>query len=257
MRSPGYKRAVNITVVTWNIHGSAGPNLDAIRERLRAVGADVVALQEVRRSQARALAQGLGWVTEHWSFKHWPLWNPAEGLAVLSPHPLIEARTVTLSSGAPPWSFRRRIAQLCALGVGEHTLRLANCHLASENADARFEQAQRLVGLLEPGSLVAGDLNAQPGRRVLRLLLQAGLRDAWAELHPNANAADGATSWRRQDPDDRPSNRIDYILVAVGYGVRAATVPTAADSDLGAYRRLSDHLPVRADLEYEPESATR
>jgi endonuclease/exonuclease/phosphatase family metal-dependent hydrolase len=248
---------VNITIVSWNIHGSAGPDLDAIGQRLRAFGADVVALQEVRRSQARALAERLGWVTKHWSFKHWPLWNPAEGLAVLSPHPLIEARTVTLSSGEPPWSYRRRIAQLCVLGLGEHGLRLANCHLASENADARFEQAQRLTGVLEPRSFVVGDLNAQPARRVLRLLLQAGLRDAWAELHPNANAAEGATSWRRQDPDDRPSNRIDYILVPVGYRVIAATVPSAADSDLSAYRRLSDHLPVRADLEYEPDQQER
>jgi endonuclease/exonuclease/phosphatase family metal-dependent hydrolase len=26
-------------------------------------------------------------------------------------------------------------------------------------------------------------------------------------------------------------------------------VPSAADSDLSAYRRLSDHLPVRVDVE--------
>jgi endonuclease/exonuclease/phosphatase family metal-dependent hydrolase len=248
MRRPGYKRAVNFTIVTWNIHGSERPDLDAIGQRLGAFGADVVALQEVRRSQARALGERLGWVTVHWSFKHWPLWNPAEGLAVLSPHPLLDSRTVTLSRGAPPWNYRRRIAQLCVLGLGEHRLRLANSHLASDDADARFEQAQRLVAAREDGSFVVGDLNAQPGRRVLRLLLEAGLRDAWAELHPNPNPAEGATSWRRQDPDDRPSQRIDYVLVPTGYGIVAAAVPSAADSDLSAYRRLSDHLPVRAEL---------
>jgi endonuclease/exonuclease/phosphatase family metal-dependent hydrolase len=257
MQSPGYKRAVNLTVVTWNVHGSAGPDLDAIGERLRAFGADIVALQETRRRQADALAQRLGWMTAHWSFKHLPLGTSAEGLAVLSPHPLVDARTVTLSRGAPPWSYRRRIAQLCVLDAGDHQLRLANCHLASESADARFEQAQRLVDLLDPGSFVVGDLNAQPGRRVLRLLLGAGLRDAWAELHPNAPDTDGATSWRARDTDDRPSDRIDYILVPSRDRIIAATVPTAADSDLSAYRRLSDHLPVRAVLEDQPDQHAR
>jgi endonuclease/exonuclease/phosphatase family metal-dependent hydrolase len=246
---------VNITIVTWNIHGSARPDLDELSERLHAFGADVIALQEAQRRQARALAQRSGYVTAHWSFKHLPLGNPAEGLAVLSPHPLVDVRTVTLSRRALPWSYRRRIAQLCVLDVGEGRLCLANSHLASEDADARFEQARRLVGLLERGSFVAGDLNAQPGRRVLRVLLDAGLRDAWAEQHPSATATEGATNWRRRDPDDRPSDRVDYILVPAGYRVTDATVPSAADSDLRACRRLSDHLPVRVDLETSPSSS--
>lgn len=235
--------------MTWNIHGSARPDLAAIGERLRAFGADVIALQEVHRRQARALRQGLGCVTGHWSFKHLPLGNPAEGLAVLSPHPLVDARTVRLSRCAPPWSYRRRIAQLCVLNVGEGRLRLANSHLASDDADARFEQAQRLLALLEDGSFVVGDLNARPGRRVLRHLLDAGLRDAWAELHRGASSGEGPTNWRRRDPDDRPSDRIDYVLVPAGYRVVTAAVPSAADSDLSSYRRLSDHLPVRVEIE--------
>src|SRR5262249_11115776 len=80
---------VNLTVATWNLHGSARPDLDQIAQRLDALRADVVALQEVRCRQARTLARTLGWETAHWSFKHWPFWNPPEGLAVLSPHPLV------------------------------------------------------------------------------------------------------------------------------------------------------------------------
>ena len=232
---------MSITAVTWNIHGSGRPDVAVICELLRGFSPDVVALQEVRRAQAGALAQSLGWATAHWSFKHWPIPSPAEGLAVLSPHRLVDAETVTLSTWEPPWTYRRRIAQLCALDAGGSELRLTNTHLASDDANARRAQAERLLARVRPDSFLAGDLNARPGGAALQLLLDAGLRDA--------AATEGATNWRPGDPDDRPTNRIDYVLVPAGSLVVAATVPSSADSDLTAYRRLSDHLPVRAEVE--------
>ncbi len=240
---------MRLRIVTWNLHGSARPDLEWVAKQLEGFGADVVALQEVQRRQVHALAQQLRAVTAHWSLKHLPLGNPAEGLAVLSPHRLVDARTVTLSTGAPFWSYRRRIAQLCALDLGGHVFRLANCHLASDDAGARRAQAAQLLAVLEPGTVVVGDLNARPGRAVLRRMSRAGLRDAWGELHPGAPDGDGATNWRDRDRDELPSNRLDYILVPEGCRVVDATVPSAADSDLSRYRRLSDHLPVRAELE--------
>jgi endonuclease/exonuclease/phosphatase family metal-dependent hydrolase len=239
---------VSLGVVTWNIHGSARPDLDAIASHLEGFAADVVALQEVQRRQAHALASRLRSVTAYWSFKHLPLGNPAEGLAVLGPHRLIDARTVVLSRGAPLWSHRRRVAQLCTLDVGGRVFRLANCHLASDDAGERRAQAGRLVARTEAGTIVAGDLNARPGGTLLRRLSRSGLRDAWAELHPDDGDAEGATNWRRIDPETRPSNRLDYILVPAGFRIVAATVPSADDTDLRAYRRLSDHLPVHVEL---------
>jgi endonuclease/exonuclease/phosphatase family metal-dependent hydrolase len=223
---------VSIGVVTWNLRGRARPDLGKIGELLTRFGADIVALQEVQRQQVRALAAALGSVTAEWSFKHWPFPTPAEGLAVLSRHRLLRARAITLSKCVPPWSYRRRIAQLCALEIGGRAVRLANCHLANDDAEARLAQAQRLLTELEPGSFVAGDLNARRGGRVLRLLRDAGLRDARAEAHPDA-------------ADDY----IDYVLVPEGWRVIDVWTPSATDSDLATYARLSDHLPVRADFE--------
>ncbi len=154
-----------------------------------------------------------------------------------------DTRTVALSKGAAPWSYRRRIAELCTLELDGRRLRLANCHLAFDDADERLAQAERLLARLQPGTFVVGDLNARPGGDVLRLLLGAGLRDAWAELHPDATDTDGVTNWRSRDLDDRPANRLDCILVPQGYQVVTATVPCAVDSDLTAFRRLSDHRP--------------
>jgi endonuclease/exonuclease/phosphatase family metal-dependent hydrolase len=240
---------VTISVVTWNIKGRAQPDLERVAVQLDDFGADVVALQEVLRRQASGLARRLGWATAHWSFKHLPFPSPPEGHAVLSPHSLVDAETVTVSEGAPFWSYRRRIAQLCAFGVGGRTLHMANTHLASDDRGARAAQAERLLTHVQSDSWVVGDLNASPGGAVLQLFRAAGLRDAWAELHPGAQRGEGATNWRRSDPDDRPTNRIDYVLVPAGCRVVAAAVPSATDSDLSAYRRLSDHLPVRVEVE--------
>jgi endonuclease/exonuclease/phosphatase family metal-dependent hydrolase len=223
---------VSIALVTWNLRGRARPDVGTIGELLLGFSAEVVALQEVQRWQARTLATALGSVTAEWSFKHWPFPTPAEGLVVLSRHRRMSARTVTLSRYVPPWSYQRRIAQLIRLEAGGRTVSLANCHLANDDADARLAQAQRLLTQLERGSFVAGDLNARPGGKVLRLLREAGVRDAMAEAHPDA-----------------PTDRIDYVLVPAGWRVVDAWTPSDADSDLAMYRRLSDHLPVRADLE--------
>ncbi|HET6919486.1 MAG TPA: endonuclease/exonuclease/phosphatase family protein [Jiangellaceae bacterium] len=160
-----------------------------------------------------------------------------------------EARTFVLSRGIPPWSYRRRIAQLVRLRLAERILLLANTHLASGDARARRQQARRLLAVLQPGTLAVGDLNDRPSSDVLRLLTGAGLRDTWAALHPDAPEADGATHWRPRDPDERPTRRLDYVLAPQGDHLLAATAPTAADSDLGAYRRLSDHLPLTTRLE--------
>jgi endonuclease/exonuclease/phosphatase family metal-dependent hydrolase len=244
----GYEERVAITVVTWNVHGSAGPDLDAAGERLRSFDPALVALQEVQQRQARALARRLGWRTAYWSFKHWPIRGLSEGHALLTPHRLVAARTVTLSRWMWPWTYRRRIAQLCEVetAAGER-VRLANCHLASDDAAERLAQARRLLARLQPDTVVVGDLNARPGSAVLRRMLDAGLRDAWAEANLDAPAAEGVTNWRSSDPDDRPTNRLDYVLVPDPYRVVEAAVPSA-DADLISYRRLSDHLPVRVEL---------
>jgi endonuclease/exonuclease/phosphatase family metal-dependent hydrolase len=240
---------VAITVLTWNLHGSARPDLDAVAEQLRVMAPDVAAVQEVQHGQAIAIARALGWASAHWSFKHFPVVKAPEGLAVLSPHPLEEARTVVLSRCIPPWSHRRRIAQLVRLRLAERILPLANTHLASGDARARLPQARRLLAVLQPGTLVVGDLNDRPGSDVLGLFTAAGLRDTWGALHPDAPEADGATHWRPRDQDERPTRRLDYVLAPQGDHLLAATVPTAAGSDLGAFRRLSDHLPLTTRLD--------
>jgi hypothetical protein len=46
-------------------------------------------------------------------------------------------------------------------------VRLGNSHLASDDADMRFAQAERLVSRLRPAMIVVGDLNAHPRGHIL------------------------------------------------------------------------------------------
>jgi endonuclease/exonuclease/phosphatase family metal-dependent hydrolase len=235
-------------LTTWNLHGSARPDLDRVAARLG--DNDVLALQEVQRGQARALARTLGWPTAYWSFKHFPLVRPPEGLAVLSRYPMVSARRITLSRGAPFWSHGRRIAQFVELELGgAAVLSLCNTHLGITGSDERLAQARRIVAEMEPNTLLAGDLNDAPTSLPLACLREAGLRDAWADANPGTSDVDAATGWDARA--GRPSDRLDYVLVPDRIRVLHATTPLAV-GDYAEVLQLSDHLSLTVGFELAP-----
>jgi endonuclease/exonuclease/phosphatase family metal-dependent hydrolase len=75
-----------VRVLTWNVQGSDGLDVDAAAHHIRGQSPDVVALQEVQRRQAARLASALEMPGRRWALKHWPIIRRAEGLAVLTPH---------------------------------------------------------------------------------------------------------------------------------------------------------------------------
>lgn len=197
-----------LTVVSWNIAwgygwGSEGsgkarprPHFDAsiaqIGAALKAVGADVVLLQEVdfdsRRShhqdQARLLAQaaGLPYVAraESWTapWVPFPYWPPSEqfgtmhsGGAILSRFP-IEAHEVELlekPAENPAWYnlfYLFRYLERADVRVGAHTLTVFNTHLEAFKQDNRVLQAkltrERLSAAMGPHLIYGGDLNSVP-----------------------------------------------------------------------------------------------
>jgi endonuclease/exonuclease/phosphatase family metal-dependent hydrolase len=236
---------VPVRLTTWNLHGSARPDVARVAARLR--DNDVLALQEVQRGQARALVRALGWPSAYWSFKHWPLVTRPEGLAVLSRSRLLRARRITVSRGAPPWNHGRRIAQFVELDLGAGAvLSLCNTHLGTTGPDDRLAQARRIVGEMPPGTLLAGDLNDASTSPALACFRSAGLRDAWADAHPGSPDIEAATGWDARA--GRPSDRLDYVLVAENIDVRDATTPLTVGDHEDALA-LSDHLPLTVGLD--------
>ncbi len=229
-------------ILTWNLHGSAQPNLALVAEVIAGYAPDVVALQEVQRHQAHHLAHRLGW-RHAWARKHFPysplLWRRAEGLAVLSPHLLSDTSPRTLSPGVSTWTYRHRIVLATDVARGGDVVRVYDTHLSSDSADERIAQSRRLaaqIGLDDPPlAIVAGDLNAHDEVEVLREFRRVGLRDAG-----------GAPT----NPSIAPVQRLDYVVVP-----EAAVITDEHSPDGGqSWHELSDHLPVMVELRFAPSN---
>jgi endonuclease/exonuclease/phosphatase family metal-dependent hydrolase len=251
---------VELTLVTWNLKGSEGPDLAAVADHLAAAGADLVVLQEVQRRQARAVARRLGATSSRWGFKHWPVRTWAEGMAVLGVSRPARVRTRALSFRFRPWSWRRRIYQLAVVDLAPSPgvpavhppLTLVNAHLSpharAAMRTAEVETVATALGAAPGPIVVAGDLNDDPGADFFARLTAAGLRDAWDDAAPPGKRA--ATNWRgwRRGTTDEPSRRLDYVLVSGGVRVVRVDIPRPGDEGFARFAGLSDHLPVAATV---------
>jgi endonuclease/exonuclease/phosphatase family metal-dependent hydrolase len=226
-----------ITVMTWNIHGSARPSLQSIAGWIELSGASVVLLQEVQRRQATQLAEILRWNSAEWSMKHAPMVKPAEGLAILSPHPIVLAAAPVLSEKAQRTSFRRRIAQIATIQMPRTAFQICNVHLASGKSDERPGQVMRLMDYLGGVELLGGDFNDGPHSDTIANLLTTGFR----------RAESGATAWSIRDGNNLPSLTIDHLLVRGIWTMQA--VQAFLPSEVRELHGLSDHLPIIAELD--------
>jgi len=228
--------------MTWNLHGVAGPDLAAVGTIIRDLHPDGVAVQEVRRSQARALARHLGW-QHRWARKHYPysplIWWRAEGLAILTPHHMSDVRRRSISPGVSTWTHRHRIVVAATIGrAAEDRIRLYDTHLQSHAAaDERIAQGRRVAEMVRdeaaPLRTVAGDLNAHDELEVTREFHGAGLRDPGGD--PTL-------------PSIAPTRRLDYVLVPESATVLERHEFTGGDD----WWELSDHLPVLVEFRPGP-----
>jgi endonuclease/exonuclease/phosphatase family metal-dependent hydrolase len=237
---------VRLRLVTWNLKGSDGVDVAAVADHVRAARADVVALQEVQRRQARDLARTLAARSHRWAYKHRPLDTWPEGMAIIGVSRPVTVRVAALTYRWRRWSWRRRIAMVGTLDCG---VTLVDLHLSPERAHLREAEITQVLAIVAaaPGPVVvAGDLNEHPGGPMHDRLAAAGLRDAWPP-----DAGDGNTNWSGWQPGTAapPDQRIDYVYVSTGIDVAAITLPAADGTRSAAFSGLSDHLPVTAELD--------
>jgi endonuclease/exonuclease/phosphatase family metal-dependent hydrolase len=225
-------------VLTWNLHGSAHPNLELVAEVVEGYAPDALCAQEVRRRQAKHLARRLGWAHQ-WARKHDPysalVWWRTEGIAVFSPHPLSHVVRTTISSGAPSWSFRRRVLLAVTVTRGDDAMRVYDTHLSSDSPDDRITQARRVAEHVAqdgaPVAVMAGDLNAADAEvEVVREFHAVGLRDHGGECTAPAIA---------------PRHRLDRVLVPEHGAVVDSHTPEGGEK----WAAISDHLPVMVEFD--------
>lgn len=208
-----------LRVATFNIQ-SCRAGVDRVAGVLRATGADVLALTEVRRVHVKPLARMLGM---HASFGRTWRFRPF-GNAILTGEKHRRIAHVRFSR-TPDRQPRGMVAVRLPSGMT-----VAATHLGL-SPDERIRHAKELLQTLRPirdPVVLAGDLNDLPSGPAVRVLLHR-FRDAF----PTVGADPSFTH-----PAEAPLRRIDYVLVS-GLEVRnAAVLPLIA----------SDHLAVVVEI---------
>ena len=231
--------------MTWNLQGSQRPDITKVADKIQQFQPDIIAIQEIQKHQARALARRLEW-SYVWAFKHngyGPLLpRRAEGMAIMSRLPLSNTGKTTLSSGYGRFTYRRRIAMWAAIHIHGQQITLFNTHLASDdNGDEGTAQAQRLREIIdnyvEHSTVIAGDFNDHHRPNIVNILNAEHNQDAWT--NSTSRSSNGLTN-----PTKNPFQRLDHILVPHTSAVEYVGVPDTNND----WASISDHLPVIATI---------
>lgn len=275
--------AGNFSVATYNLEFyvdqptlSVKPKTEAsrrvIRESIKAVNADVIALQEVGTTNAllelRASLKKEGLDYPHWDYVVGR--DPSLHLAFLSKHPITARnhhRNESYLHQGRRWYVSRGFGQVEIKVEDDFRLTLITAHLKSQRIIAEADQAElraeeaillreRIDDILKKNPnahlLVLGDLNDKYGSRPIRTILGRG-KGALFDIRPEEykSGLPGMAEKRRDIvwthfyAKEESYSRIDYILASPAMkrylDSDQSFVLARPDWGIG-----SDHRPVKA-----------
>jgi endonuclease/exonuclease/phosphatase family metal-dependent hydrolase len=237
------EQGVRLRVLSYNIHHGEGVDgkldLERVAGVIRAVEADIVALQEVdqrvRRSRGVDQPAELGWLSGMRAVfgQNIPLEGGGYGNAVLSRLPIVRHKNHPLPNVDA--GEQRGVLEIELEPPGDRQpLVILATHLDHRRDDRERLASAKAIGelasaYLERPMLLIGDLNATPDSAVM------------AEFHK---------TWKRANdeilptiPVARPARQIDYVLLRPAERWRVIEVKVL-DEPLA-----SDHRPILAVLE--------
>lgn len=209
-----------------------------LAEKLRASGADIVAIQEIYRARHRRdLCAALADLYAHHSDQasRAPLLRLDHGLLLLSRWPM-QARFHRLESGTREerWLARRGMI-VASLALAGREVRVFNVHATAggllfhpEAAEVDAVRERQIAEVLSnadasPGAIpiAAGDFNAGPGASEgnYRAIVEAGWVDCYARLNPGRFEPtwEPGNALNRSGPHrTSPAQRIDHVFVRGG-----------------------------------------
>ena len=276
---PGYGPLLTtrVRIATWNLWGRYGPwaeRMAPILANMRAVDADIWALQEVweddERNQARELASALG--NDHVVFApNLERDGAFSGNAVVSRWPIRdhEVRVLPRTAGETrDDEGEERLVVFAEIDGPRGVIQVYCAHLSWRDDHSAVRQAQvgeicRLVREHRPRTFPAvlcGDLNSEPTSDEMRALTGEAavpvpgvmFRDAWraaGNLTEGATAANANPFYAAGLDRDR---RIDYVMVGtpkLGGAGHVVEARVAGDTPVDGMWP-SDHLAVVAELRY-------
>ena len=213
-----------VTFNTWKCDGEYALRLEAMCEQMKALDADVFALQECfvtlngSTDTAQTVAHHLGMHLHTAPARRKPRWfqggwvDSFSSLAVLSRRPIRSGEALELPSSVTDGG---RVAQFCSLKVAGWSVLLVNVHLSHlphpEGSSLRTEQLRTLLNRLgqmprHDLTLVCGDFNASTDSSELAPFMDLpwDLLDAFAQ-------SGGAEKFTCRAPEGQGLN-LDHIL---------------------------------------------
>ncbi len=232
----------SLRVVNYNLHNGFNTqghlDLEAQAQVIESRQPDIVTLQEVSRGWLiNGSVDMASWLSQRLDmpYRFTPAADALWGQAVLSRYPILAAETHPLPPRDLP--LKRSFGYL-EIDVGwNEPLRLINTHYhhIGRDSDIRVQQSNTILNFLAGRHndvlLMTGDLNAEPGAREIKLLLDYGLTDVIAET----SLSPGYTFHA-----EAPFVQLDYILVAPDLNIIEADIPPST---------ASDHLGIEALLD--------
>ncbi len=238
---------LELRVMTYNLHFGIDEdgnfNLKDVQELVAEVNPDVVGFQEVTfNSPTNGFANMLGELSERMDnigFSH-AYWSEGgkQGLrnAVFSRHEIVETETIELE---PVVSYQRT-AERTVIRVGNKEIAIYTLHLThifeERTNPERVRQAEQVMTSIAADALVRpvvlmGDFNSEPDWPEIQVFT-ASMIDVWGVIRHDVNGF----TWPSRDP----TQRLDYIFISPGLDITGCEIIST---------RISDHLPLFADLE--------
>ena len=242
-----------LTMNLWNafINGDWDERRAQVAAMIMRERPDAVCLQEVVESfsldnGAEELATETGYQYEYLQTHEASLFQ--EGIAILSRWPIASVENVQLP--ITDFGFANRHVLKAVLRVDGNAVVVSCSHMSiSTDADEKAEEAARAFELIDRDrtddhAYFAGDLNAEPDSRAMRLLrgedtfdaITGDLIDAWTTAHPGDP---GLTH-----PTDGPDKRIDYVYLVPGTGALPTITCTHVLTEPVDGTYASDHRGV-------------
>ena len=249
---------MNLHVATYNIHKgfshfNARMMVHELRDRLRAINADIVFLQEVIGAHEMHARRHVNWPDEpQYEFLADSVWTEFaygrnavydhghHGNAILSRYPIRRAENQDVSSNR----FESRGLLYCEIELPGQVqgLHCMCVHLALNERGRRVQMQQLIdrVRELVPADaplLIAGDFNDWRNLAGKRLAQELGVREAFRDLGGRP---------ARSFPSGLPLFRLDRIYVR-GFNVERAAVHHGHP-----WSKISDHAMLSAHLSVGP-----
>jgi endonuclease/exonuclease/phosphatase family metal-dependent hydrolase len=261
-----------VRVATWNLWWRFGPweqRAEPILATLRAVDADVIALQEVwaegDRNQAADLAEALGGYHHTYAAKYEfeGVWF---GNAVLSRWPIADEGRQDLPT--PPDEDEGRLVVRADIDGprGRFSVYATHLHYRLHHGPIRQDQVKAVCAYIRDTAVagypavLCGDFNAAPDSDEIRMLTGKAavpapplvFRDVW-ELVPGEGPG---LTWSNDNPyaalEAETPARIDYVFVSwpePGGRGHATSIALLGDEPVGGIFP-SDHFGLVAELRY-------